>query len=107
MGVPFYLCPSSFAIVLALSSRCPVTVSGLFSSWRRGLGLQCINVVFPDHTHLFFMLSGKSFIKSDKTIGPRIDRRDTTDNTGTGSASWSSKTPSQGRKTSISNFKLA
>ena len=39
------------------------------------------------------MLSGKSFIKSDKTIGPRIDRRGTTDNTGTGSVAWPSKTP--------------
>ena len=29
VGVPLYLCPCSFAIVLVLASRCPMTVSGL------------------------------------------------------------------------------
>ena len=55
--------------------------------------LQCVIVVFPDHTHFFFMLSSKSFITSDKIIGHRIDRWGTTDNTGTGSAARPSKTP--------------
>ena len=63
------LCPPSFAIVLMgkrererelvalffLSSWCLVTVSvlWLFLAVPK-FGLQCVIVVFPDHTHLLF-----------------------------------------------------
>ena len=59
------LCPSSFAIILMgkrellallkLSSRCLVIASVLWLFLAvRWVGLQCVIVVFPDHTHLLF-----------------------------------------------------
>ena len=56
---------SSFAIILKrkrklvalllLSYRCVVTINGLwFFLTMPWIGLQCVIVVFPDHTHLPF-----------------------------------------------------
>ena len=47
--------------------------------------LRFVIVVFPDHTHiLFLMLSNKSFMKIKNRIGPKTDPWGTPDNTGTG-----------------------
>ena len=47
--------------------------------------LRFVIVVFPDHTHiLFLMLSNKSFMKIKNRIDPKTDPWGTPDNTGTG-----------------------
>ena len=52
--------------LLLLSYRCIVTINVLWLfltvPW---VGLQCVTVVFPDHTHLFF---GANEIKLNSTI---------------------------------------
>ena len=66
------LCPSSFAIIwkrkrklfanLLLPSRYIITLNVIWLfltvPW---VGLQCVIVVFPDHTHLFFVINGIMF----------------------------------------------
>ena len=49
--------------LLNLSSWCLVMVERLFLAVPRGLSAVCDFVVFPDHTHLLFLLLRK--IKSD------------------------------------------
>ena len=62
------LCLSVFAVILKrkrklvalllLSYKCSVTTNGLWlfltGPW---VGLQCVIMVFPDHTHLLFQVS--------------------------------------------------
>ena len=68
--------------LLNLSSWCLVMVERLFLAVPRGC-LQFVIVVFPDHTHLLFLiLSGKSFMKIRKRIGPKTDPWGTPDKTG-------------------------
>ena len=60
------LCPSSIAIILMgkrelvafiYSSRCPVTVIVLWRILKMPwVGLQCVIVVFPDHTYLLLWI---------------------------------------------------
>ena len=64
---PITLCPSSFAIILKrkrelvalllLSYSCLITVNVQWLFLRvPWAGLQCVIVVFPDHTHLLFKI---------------------------------------------------
>ena len=59
------LCHSSFAFILKrkrklvalliLSYKCIITINGLFLFLTVScVGVQCVIVVFPDHTHLLF-----------------------------------------------------
>ena len=60
--------------LLNLSSWCLVMVERLFLAVPRGC-LQFVIVVFPDHTHLLFLMpwitNGKSLMKIRNRIGPR------------------------------------
>ena len=56
--------------LLDLSSWCLVVVGRLFLVVPRG-GLQFVIVVFPDHTHLLFLIRSQ-FIMTSKEINPLI-----------------------------------
>ena len=50
-------------VALLLSYRCLVTVNVLWLFLTvQWVGLQCVIVVFPDHTHLFLLYSRKLLV---------------------------------------------
>ena len=58
--------------LLNLSSWCLVMVERLFLTVPRGC-LQFVIVVFPDHTHLLFLLSGVGILTRDEACSPWLN----------------------------------
>ena len=70
LGLSVLMGKRKLIALLNLSSWCLVMVEQLFLAVPRGC-LQFVIVVFPDHTHLLFLVGILSGVDSDHGTGPR------------------------------------